>query len=110
MEELKRKSSEKVLARARKWYYDNKQRVRDRQIKKKFGMTPEEYDQKLKSQFGSCELCDRIFDYNLCVDHDHKTGKNRGLLCFTCNAIVGHYELGNLPSEESIKDYLRRHK
>lgn len=56
-------------------------------IKRKFGITLEEYDAILKLQGGGCAVCGRPQSEkkSLCVDHDHKTGNVRGLLCFHCN-------------------------
>lgn len=92
------KSKDRFKKNARSWH-----------LKKKYGITVEQYDEILKSQYGSCAICDRIFDINLAVDHNHETGKIRGLLCFVCNVTVGNYELGVLPSEDQIKGYLAKH-
>lgn len=62
----------------------------------KYKITVEEYDAKLEAQNGVCAICGegpRYFRNGkllpLCVDHDHKTGENRDLLCGPCNALVG---------------------
>ena len=55
-------------------------------------MTVESYEDMLKSQGGCCSICDKTRNKNgtrLCVDHDHKTGKVRGLLCHDCNTSLG---------------------
>lgn len=66
-----------------------------RQELKKYGLTPDGYEQLLLSQGGKCAVCTtdkpngpggRYFF----VDHDHATGKVRGLLCSNCNSILGH--------------------
>lgn len=56
-------------------------------MKIKFGITDSEYAVLLKRQDGKCALCERAPYANrrLAVDHDHKTGKVRGLLCDYCN-------------------------
>lgn len=61
---------------------------------KKFGITHIEYEQMLAKQGGRCAVCksaspntDRI--KNFPVDHCHKTGKIRGLLCAKCNRAIG---------------------
>lgn len=61
---------------------------------KKFGLTPEQYDGRLKAQKGRCAICGRIppIGRRLAVDHDHKTGKVRGLLCGQCNVALGLFE------------------
>jgi hypothetical protein len=66
---------------------------------KKYGITPEEYDVMLEAQGGVCAACGnkeiRIDPRlgavtRLVVDHDHATGKVRGLLCIGCNAAYGN--------------------
>ena len=68
--------------------YINRQRS---SLKIKFGITPEQYEQMLISQDFKCALCERHvseFSRKLCVDHDHETGKIRGLLCTKCNVCL----------------------
>jgi len=64
-------------------------------LKRKHGVTKEEYEWMLKSQDGKCAICGTTQPDNagvkstMCVDHDHVTGKNRGLLCNRCNRVLG---------------------
>lgn len=55
-----------------------------------FRITPDEYDAILAAQDGGCAICGRPprEGKRLAVDHDHKTGYIRGLLCFVCNRRV----------------------
>lgn len=54
------------------------------------GITQEQYDALLKSQGGVCAICKRQpGKTKLCVDHDHKTNRIRGLLCGKCNTALG---------------------
>jgi hypothetical protein len=63
-------------------------------LQQKYGITSIEYDRILASQNGVCACCytsnpggtSKIFN----VDHCHKTGKIRGLLCYSCNIGLGH--------------------
>lgn len=50
-----------------------------------------------------CEICGRS-DGVLCIDHDHKTNKFRGILCQPCNRSLGWFD----NNEEKIKKYLAR--
>lgn len=64
------------------------------QRKWKYGITQEEYDTKLNFQNGCCAICSRVLDGSSrdatpCVDHNHTTGKIRGLLCRPCNQAIG---------------------
>lgn len=53
-------------------------------------MTLEQYDQMFEKQNGTCLLCNKIeIGKRLAVDHDHETGKIRGLLCQRCNCVLG---------------------
>jgi hypothetical protein len=63
-------------------------------IQRRYGMGWEEYTTLLTTQGGGCAICgatkgseksDRLF-----VDHDHKTGEIRGLLCSQCNSMLGY--------------------
>lgn len=55
-------------------------------IGREYGMTPDEYQALLAFQDGLCAICDmRPKKIKLHVDHSHKTGQVRGLLCENCN-------------------------
>ena len=65
---------------------------RDSSFKSRYNITTEEYNDKFKEQEGKCEICgkhQKDLDRALCVDHNHDTGKNRGLLCSNCNSMLG---------------------
>jgi|TARA_S200002703_G_scaffold53469_2_gene46232 hypothetical protein len=72
------------------------EKVRQWNLKKYFGITPCDYDEILKSQQGRCAICRNLptkKDKNvLHVDHDHKTGEIRGLLCSSCNVSLGNFK------------------
>ena len=67
---------------------ESKKRVNRRKyLKKSYGMTVNEYQEVHDSQSGKCAICglsDKLF-----VDHCHKTGAIRGLLCNKCNSGMG---------------------
>ena len=55
-------------------------------LKKTYGITIQEYDQMLENQGGKCAICGGgTSKRHLQLDHDHKTGEPRGLLCGNCN-------------------------
>lgn len=61
-------------------------------LQTKFGLTTEDYDRKLAEQGGVCAICgtDDTSPWDwFCIDHDHATGKVRGLLCRACNTSIG---------------------
>lgn len=72
---------------------------RHNHLLRKFGISPDEYARMLTAQGGICFLCRQPETYKHCgktrhlaVDHCHKTGKARKLLCTRCNVLVGHGE------------------
>ena len=72
------------------------ERQRRYRLKHFYGLTPEEYNEILEEQ-GGCKICQKKFDrYH--VDHDHNTGKVRGILCLSCNVAIGHFsdDIGTL--------------
>ncbi len=79
-------------------------------LKTVFGLTPAGYEAQLASQGGVCELCKRPpTKKRLAVDHDHDTGKRRGLLCGSCNTALGCFQ----DSPESLRaaaNYLERYQ
>jgi hypothetical protein len=59
-------------------------------LKRTYGMTLEDYGHMLEAQGGVCAVCGRPpSEISLHVDHDHDTGRIRGLLCFRCNNALG---------------------
>jgi hypothetical protein len=80
-----------------------KQKLRDQSLMYQYKMTSEEYNAKLKRQGGHCALCStapKEGGRRLAVDHDHSCcpGKTscgkcvRGLLCTSCNLLIGRIE------------------
>ena len=99
------------IARAQKWRDENIERFRENQrrmrstpegkakqrtghLKRKYGMTVEQYDTILSEQGGGCAICGRKPrpDISLHIDHDHETGAVRGILCFRCNNGLGDFD------------------
>ena len=68
---------------------------RRRDLRRKYDISIEEYEQMLELQGGKCALCPkespggRHAQAHWCVDHDHVTGKVRELLCNDCNLVLG---------------------
>ncbi len=73
----------------------SREKAKDKYLQRKYGITLKEYKAMLRAQNESCKICKRHrdnFKNSLAVDHDHKTGEVRGLLCFYCNKrIVGRH-------------------
>jgi hypothetical protein len=80
--------------RARRARPEVKRRERAGHLKRKYGLTIEEYDAMLAAQGGGCFICGRPprDDISLHVDHDHSTGAVRGILCFCCNNALADFQ------------------
>lgn len=73
----------------------DKSRARRRGLKYEYGMTVAEYDLLLQQQGGVCAICRRAPDDSkkrFAVDHCHKSGKIRGILCTRCNQGIGYFK------------------
>jgi hypothetical protein len=84
-----------------------------RSVLRTFGVTEEFYAEELRRQSDACAICGgpaagRGAKYGrFCIDHDHKTGRYRGLLCSKCNTGLG--QMGDDPERlERAAAYLRR--
>jgi hypothetical protein len=67
---------------------------RDRHLKRKFGISSNDYDLMLASQGEGCAICGATECSSgaaLAVDHCHRTGKVRGILCRDCNTSLGKF-------------------
>lgn len=91
------KDPEKWKAMHRRYYEKHKAKTIERnwvsQIGK-LGCTKELYYHLLEKQKGLCAICKRenVGKKRLAVDHDHETGKVRGLLCNLCNTALGAFD------------------
>ena len=68
--------------------------MREYDLMKSYSITKNDYEVLLKQQNNKCKICGSEPPLvgkkkYLCVDHDHKTGKIRGLLCDKCNRGIG---------------------
>ncbi|TAE75120.1 MAG: hypothetical protein EAZ84_09905 [Verrucomicrobia bacterium] len=71
----------KIPGRAQQW-----------KLKNRFNLTLSDYDSLLEQQGNGCAICGKSPEENgkrLAVDHNHRTGEVRGLLCTACNTAIG---------------------
>jgi len=73
---------------------NNPQSTKNTQLKIKFNINIEQYNQLFYLQNHRCAICkdECPTGRQLAVDHDHKTGKIRGLLCMECNIGLGKFK------------------
>jgi hypothetical protein len=101
-------TSERVKNR----HKENPERTRNNDLKRLYGITLDEHTQMYEGQNGVCAICEKSGDgkwKKLCVDHDHKTGKVRQLLCRNCNMILGQVD-DSINHLEKLTAYLKKHK
>lgn len=90
-----------VIRRAKQWQKDNSERANETRRRSRkvrlYGITQEHYDAMFAKQKGLCAICNQPQSgisrngspIPLVIDHDHKTGQLRALLCTTCNLALG---------------------
>ena len=76
-------------------------------FKRLYGITSEERDAILVSQENKCAICKRFKTKWWHIDHCHKTGKVRGILCHRCNVMIGMAR-EDIDVLNTAIDYLRR--
>lgn len=98
------------------WTQKNRKKHNEYQRKSRllrtFGISAEDYNVLLNQQDNACGICGvsaAEFDRRLAVDHDHSTGKVRGLLCGRCNRLQGLYEWAKKGAPEFDK-YLQKER
>jgi hypothetical protein len=89
--------------------------MRDHKLRTVYGLSAAKYQEMFEAQHGVCKICERpetavlwgkVID--LAVDHDHKTGKVRALLCSTCNTSLGGFQDSPKLLQAAI-EYLKEH-
>lgn len=88
---------EHARASARARYQANRtirlEQRRGNRLKQLYGISVTDYGALFKTQRGRCAICRAARNRpRLSVDHDHKTGRVRGLLCYSCNIRLGQLE------------------
>lgn len=85
---------------------------KDNKLRKTYGISLEDYNNMLSEQDGCCAICRRhhsMFRRKLSVDHDHKTGLIRGLLCKDCNTSLGQFN-DDVDTLLTAVSYLNKYK
>lgn len=98
-----------ILAKNRKYIKENPDKRKNTMLKYEYGITLDDYNKMFNAQGGKCAICQRHqneLKKTLCVDHDHKTGAIRELLCMTCNTDLASVE----NRLEEMTKYLNKHR
>ena len=77
----------------KQWRKNNPEKYRATKIKCLYGLSHEDWQKIWENQDGRCVICGKRFTKPSMafVDHNHKTGKIRGLLCVKCNSGIGYF-------------------
>ena len=93
-----------------KWTIKNRDKMKWWRIKTKYGISEEQWNEMYSSQKGKCKICNKVMKKHwapvgrdptfkgsvkkwrseIYIDHCHQTSVVRGLLCASCNTIIGH--------------------
>lgn len=92
----KRKKKE-ILAYASRWHKINRKlhpdKYKHQKLMADYGLSLQEFNELREKQNYKCKICsvhENKLPKAICVDHDHITGKIRGLLCESCNKLLGN--------------------
>jgi hypothetical protein len=92
------------------YYLKYKEKQEEWRLQVKYGITKEHYFKMLTEQEGKCKICGTSTGGNrfgkMAIDHCHKTGKVRGLLCIGCNNGLGCFKDDITRLKKAI-DYLK---
>jgi hypothetical protein len=111
------KNKEMKSASFKKWAEANKPAIRNKRLERVYGLSNEKYIEMFDEQLGLCAICgeeqqgvtkDGSTRF-LCVDHCHKTGKVRQLLCVKCNTGIGQLNDDTSIMKKAIA-YLEKHQ
>jgi len=89
---------------------ETKDKIRNWRLLQNYGITNQDYEQMLENQGFCCAGCglhQNILEKKLHVDHDHVTGRVRGLLCGNCNRALGLVK-DNLETLVRLHEYLEK--
>lgn len=113
--EMKKKHND-LRVEWRKEYYatpENKLKLRNAHLKSNYNLTHDDYCVIIEKQNGVCKICEKFrLQQNkeyMAIDHCHKTGKVRGILCAWCNKALGAFN-DNIEHLKNAIKYLEESK
>jgi len=109
------RNKERIKSNVKKWNKENPEKIKEYALKHTYGITLKDKDNMIKVQDGKCAnpLCDTKFseipEKQIHIDHDHESGKVRGILCNVCNILEGFVNK-NAKRIFGIIEYKRLHE
>jgi hypothetical protein len=101
---------DRILNATKRHRKRNPDRYRHNALKRRYGITIEQFDAIVDAQKGQCALCQeplKLGTKSVHVDHCHETGRVRGVLCARCNLGIGRFG-DTIQGPEKAIAYLRR--
>ena len=89
-------------ASSKAFHLKNGRKMRGNLLRYRFGISVEDYEAKIAGQDGRCAICGDQPSRRLAVDHCHKSGTIRGLLCTACNTALGSFKDDTARMERAI--------
>lgn len=119
MSDYYHKNKERMKEQTQRHYYKYREKYIAKnklyEARKKYGLTEKDLTQLFEAQNGSCAICcvsfatDPSLKRKYYIDHDHETGEVRGLLCHSCNLVLG-FSRDNVGTLLSAIKYLKQNK
>ena len=113
-ERYRNKNREKIKERLRLFVLNNPEKIKLHRLKcslkKRYKLTLYQYNEMYRKQESKCGICgihESKITKKLNIDHNHKTGKARELLCQKCNVALSYFE--NFDSKPFL-EYLNKHR
>lgn len=99
-----------VSERGNRRYHENPRKRRNFNLLRDYGITLAEFEEMIRRQDDKCAICEDPLPAgrNSHLDHNHQTGKIRGILCAHCNRSLGGFKECPRRLQAAI-DYLRKH-
>ena len=107
-DDYKKKNPETKKEISRREYQKNKRKYIDSHYLRRYGISHDNYDEMVKNQNGLCAICQAQHRKKLVIDHCHKSGKVRELLCGNCNRLIGESKEDVAILSNAI-EYLKKH-
>jgi len=105
VKEWRLRNPDRIKAIKQAHYARNKTAYRNANLIRKYGINLERFNQMLAEQKGVCAICLKPSARAYHVDHDHKTGNVRGILCHQCNTSLGWFEANRIGANQYLENY-----
>ena len=113
-ERYRNKNREKIRERLKLYALKNPEKIKlaklKQSLKKRYKITLDEYNEMYRKQENKCGICqihESKLTKKLNIDHNHRTGKARELLCQKCNIALSYFENFDI---KPFMEYLNKHK